>query len=85
MSKITVEVTFTEKEFRKLIKDAEFNITDEAKFLKIINSKKFAKTLAADLKLVWGETNEESHDLDMVIAGLDLDECTEEKEYAYWE
>jgi hypothetical protein len=81
MSKITVEVTFTEKEFRKMIKDAEFKITDEAKFLKIINSKKFAKTLAADLKLVWEETNEESHDLDMVIAGLDLDECTEEVEY----
>ena len=81
MSKIAITVTFTDAEFRKLIKDAEFEITDEAKFLKIIHSKKFAKTLAADLKLVWEETNEESHDLDMVLAGLDLDECTEEKEY----
>ena len=82
MSKIAITVTFTEAEFRKMIKDAEFEITDEAKFLKIIHSKKFAKTLAADMKLVWEETNEESHDLDMVLAGLDLDECTEEKDYA---
>jgi hypothetical protein len=80
MSKIVITVEFTEVEFRKMVKDADSTITDEAKFLKIIHSKKFAKTLASDMKLVWEETNEESYDMDMVLSNLGLDECVEEVE-----
>ena len=82
MSKITIEVTFTEAEFRKMVRDAECEITNEALFLKVIHSKKFAKNLAADLKLVWEETNEDSHDLESVLSCMGFDECVEEKEYS---
>lgn len=79
--KITVEITFTEAEFRKMVKQAECEITDEAEFLKVFYSKKFAKNLAADLKLVWEEANEDNYDLESVLSCMGFDECIEEKAY----
>ena len=53
MSKITVEVTFTEKELKELlIEGLRFEVTDKVKMKKIFNSKSFAKGLAEDLKYI---------------------------------
>jgi len=51
MSKITVEVTFTEKELKELLIDGleGLEVTDKVKMKKIFNSKSFAKGLAEDL------------------------------------
>ncbi len=79
--KITVEITFTEEEFRKMVKKAECEITDEAQFLKVFYSKKFAKDLAADVKWAWKQANEESYELEEILGCLGFDECIEEKVY----
>lgn len=81
MSKIAITITFTEKEFRKMIRDAECQITDEAKFVEVFHSKKFAKELAADIKQVWYDANEDNHDMESVLSCMGFDECVEEKEY----
>jgi TPP-dependent trihydroxycyclohexane-1,2-dione (THcHDO) dehydratase len=81
MSKIAITVEFTEAEFRKMVKDADCKITDEALFLKVVHSKEFAENLAADLKQVWEETNEDSYDLESVLSCMGFDECVEESEF----
>ena len=79
--KITVEITFTEAEFRKMVKEAECEIVDEAQFLKVLYSKKFAKELAGDLKSAWTQANEDSYELEEILGCLGFDECIEEKVY----
>ena len=80
MSKIAITIEFTEAEFKRMIKEAECKITDETKFVEIINGKKFAKELARDMKDIWKHSNED--DLVAVLECLGLDECIEEKEYS---
>ena len=80
MSKIAITIEFTEAEFKRMIKEAECKITDEAKFVEIINGKKFAKELARDMKDIWKQSNED--DLVVVLQCLGLDECIEEREYS---
>jgi hypothetical protein len=79
MSKIAITIEFTEAEFKRMIKEAECKITDEAKFVEIINGKKFAKELARDMKDIWKQSNED--DLVVVLQCLGLDECIEERVY----
>lgn len=83
MSKISITVDFTEAEFKRMIKEVDWKITDQAKFQEIIHSKKFAKALALDLKQVWIQTNEDSGDMDMVLQGLGLVGCTEAGDLEY--
>ena len=78
MSKITVEVTFTEKELKELlIEGLRFEVTDKVKMKKIFNSKSFAKGLAEDLKYIWTQNvqNEASYEL---LESMGLDECCED-------
>ena len=78
MSKITVEVTFTEKELKELlIEGLRFEVTDKAKMKKIFNSKSFAKDLAEDLKYIWTQNvqDEASYEL---LESMGLDECCED-------
>ena len=78
MSKITVEVTFTEKELKELlIKGLRFEVTDKVKMKKIFNSKSFAKGLAEDLKYIWTQNvqDEASYEL---LESMGLDECCED-------
>ena len=70
MSKITIEVTFTEKEFREVIEYAGLEITDKSEFKKVFASKAFAKALAADLKQCWESANEDSGDMDCLLEGM---------------
>jgi hypothetical protein len=81
MSKIAITIEFTEAEFKRMIKEAECKITDEAKFVEIINGKKFAKELARDMKDMWKQSNENSGDMESVLQCLGLDECIEERIY----
>lgn len=78
MSKITVEVTFTEKELKELlIEGLRFEVTDKVKMKKIFNSKSFAKGLAEDLKYIWTQNvqDEASYEL---LESMGLDECCED-------
>ena len=78
MSKITVEVTFTEKELKELlIEGLKFEVTDKVKMKKIFNSKSFAKGLAEDLKYIWTQNvqDEASYEL---LESMGLDECCED-------
>lgn len=78
MSKITVEVTFTEKELKELlIEGLRFEVTDKVKMKKIFNSKSFAKDLAEDLKYIWTQNvqDEASYEL---LESMGLDECCED-------
>ena len=72
MSKITVNIQFTQAEFLRMIKDAGLKVTDRALFSEIFNSPKFAKNLAADIKDVWINTNEEVDDPESLYGGLGL-------------
>jgi len=76
MSKITIQLTFTEAEIKRMISDAGYKVTDKNKFIEIINSKKFAKELTRDVKQVWEENNENS-DMDCVLDGYGLMPCVE--------
>ena len=79
MSKITVEVTFTEKELKELLIDGleGLKVTDQIKMKKIFNSKSFAKGLAEDLKYIWTQNvqDEASYEL---LESMGLDECCED-------
>ena len=78
MSKITVEVTFTEKELKELlIEGLRFEVTDKVKMKKIFNSKSFAKGLAEYLKYIWTQNvqDEASYEL---LESMGLDECCED-------
>ena len=79
MSKITVEVTFTEKELKELLIDGleGLEVTDKVKMKKIFNSKSFAKGLAEDLKYIWTQNvqDEASYEL---LESMGLDECCED-------
>ena len=70
MSKIAVTIHFTEAEFKRMILDDGMEIMDKAKFSKIFNSPKFAKNLAADMKDVWLQANEDIDDVEFLYAGM---------------
>ena len=79
MSKITVTVTFTEKELKELLIDGleGLKVTDKVKMKKIFNSKSFAKDLAEDLKYIWTQNlqDEASYEL---LECMGLEECCED-------
>ena len=79
MRTIAITITFTEAEFKRMVKHAECKITDETRFLEIIHSTHFAKELARDMKDIWKQSNED--DLVVVLQCLGLDECIEERAY----
>ena len=83
MSKITVEVSFTEKEFREVIEYAGLVVTDKAEFKKVFASKAFARALAADLKQCWESANEDSGDMDCLLEGMFEGCVTVEDEFNY--
>ena len=70
MSKITIEVEFSEKEFKRLIEHAGLVVTDKAEFKKVFASKAFARALSDDLKQCWEDTNSDSGDLDCLLEGM---------------
>ena len=84
MSKITVTVTFTEKQLKELLIGGieELEITDKAGLKKIFNSKRFAKNLAEDLKYVWTQNvqDEPSYEL-LECMGLDVC-CADTTQYS---
>ena len=80
MSKIAVTIHFTEAEFKRMIKDDGMEITDKAKFSQIFNSAKFAKNLAADMKDVWIQANEDMDDVEMLYAGMGLGDVVKDPE-----
>jgi hypothetical protein len=81
MSKIAVTIHFTEAEFKRMIKDDGMEITDKEKFSKIFNSAKFAKNLAADMKDVWIQANEDMDDVEMLYAGMGLGDVVKDPEF----
>ena len=81
MRTIAITITFTEAEFKRMVKHAECKITDETRFLEIIHSTHFAKELARDMKDMWEQSNENSGDMESVLQCLGLDECIEERAY----
>ena len=81
MSKIAVTIHFTEAEFKRMIKDDGMEITDKAKFSEIFNSPKFAKNLAADMKDVWIQANEDMDDVEMLYAGMGLGDVVKDPEF----
>jgi len=70
MSKITIEVEFSEKEFKRLIEHAGLEITDKAEFKKVFASKAFARALSDDLKQCWESANEDSGDMDCLLESM---------------
>lgn len=80
MSKIAVTIHFTEAEFKRMIKDDGMEITDKALFSQIFNSAKFAKNLAADMKDVWLQANEDMDDVEMLYAGMGLGDVVKDPE-----
>lgn len=81
MSKIAVTIHFTEAEFKRMIKDDGMEITDKAKFSEIFNSPKFAKNLAADMKDVWLQANEDMDDVEMLYAGMGFEGVVVDPEF----
>jgi hypothetical protein len=73
---ITIQVTFTEAEIKRMVKDAGYKVTDKDLFKEVLSSTKFAKTLTQDVKDVWLLNNENS-DMDCVIDGMGLMSCVE--------
>jgi hypothetical protein len=81
MSKIAVTIHFTEAEFKRMIKDDGFEITDKEKFSKIFNSPKFAKNMAADMKDVWLRANEDMDDVELLYSGMGLGDVVKDPEF----
>lgn len=76
---ITIQVTFTEAEIKRMVKDAGFKVADKNMFKEVLASKKFLNALTKDVKDVWTQNNENS-DMDCVIDGLGLMDCVEEQD-----
>jgi len=70
MSKITIEVEFSEKEFKRLIEETGLVVSDKSEFKKVFASKEFARALSADLKQCWESANEDSGDMDCLLEGM---------------
>lgn len=81
MSKIAVTIHFTEAEFKRMIKDDGMEITDKAKFSEIFNSPKFAKNMAADMKDVWLQANEDMDDVELLYSGMGLGDVVKDPEF----
>lgn len=80
MSKIAITIELTEAEFKRMVKRADATITDEAKFLEILRSKKFAERVARDMVCVWRSANEDGDELE-VLYGLGLEKVIEERDF----
>ena len=69
MIELTIKVKV--KDLKDMVKNADMEIKDEAKFDKLIKSKKFQEDLAADILNVWQLQNECAEgDLHEVVQGL---------------
>lgn len=71
--KITVTINITERMLRSALKQADIKIVDKKAFAALFEgkkaSKKFAKTLAADMLTLWQEANEEDSDALAIMMG----------------
>ena len=76
MSKITVTVTFTEKELREMLISSQhgIEILDKQRMKKIMASPKFARNLGLDLKHVYRQSCEDAPSYEL-LEFLDLDRC----------
>ena len=70
MSKITIEVEFSAKEFKRLIEETGLIVSDKSEFKKVFAGKAFARALAADLKQCWEDANSDSGDMDCLLEGM---------------
>lgn len=59
MAKIQIPISIDEQYLRNIIKKNGYKISDESTFNKYINSKKFAKQIANDLRFVWELANDD--------------------------
>ena len=76
MSKITVTVTFTEKELREMLISSQhgIEILDKPRMKKIMSSPKFARNLGLDLKHGYRQSCEDAPSYEL-LEFLDLDRC----------